>query len=107
MLANIVNFLFHQKSPLNSEDFFIIYRVEKRKNINFHFDSIGFRNATSFVMLTEFTTEKHRAKIGVGSFYFWVAGLMVLPLIGYFVTEWRYLLLATACFAIPCLFTWW
>ncbi|XP_028398773.1 solute carrier family 22 member 5-like [Dendronephthya gigantea] len=67
----------------------------------------GFRNATSFVMLTEFTTEKHRAKIGVGSFYFWVAGLMLLPLIGYFVTEWRYFLLGTACFAIPCLFTWW
>lgn len=87
---------------------FLLY-IELRKGriLIIHFDSIGFRNATSFVMLTEFTTEKHRAKIGVGSFYFWVAGLMVLPLIGYFVTEWRYFLLATACFAIPCLFTWW
>ena len=45
--------------------------------------------------------------MGVASFYFWVAGLLVLPLIGYFVREWRYLLLVTAFFAIPCLFAWW
>ena len=67
----------------------------------------GFRNATSFVTLTEFTTEKHRATIGVASFYFWVAALLMLPLIGYLVREWRYFLLVTAFFAIPCLFAWW
>jgi MFS family permease len=67
----------------------------------------GFRNATSFVTLTEFTTEKRRALLGVASFYFWVAALLVLPLIGYLVREWRYFLLVTAFFAIPCLFTWW
>ena len=74
-------------------------------NFNFYLNLIK-AFATSFVLLTEFTTEKHRAKIGVGSFYFWVASLLVLPLIGYFVTDWRYFLLATACFALPCLFTW-
>ncbi|XP_046846066.1 solute carrier family 22 member 15-like [Xenia sp. Carnegie-2017] len=65
---------------------------------------LGFRNATTIVLLTEFTTQKHRAKIGASSALFWAAGLLVLPLIGYFVPEWRYFLLVTACFAVPCLF---
>ncbi|XP_046846762.1 solute carrier family 22 member 15-like [Xenia sp. Carnegie-2017] len=61
----------------------------------------------SFVLLAEFTTAKYRAKIGIYSFLFWIAGLLVLALIGFLVPDWRYFLLVTACFAVPCLFISW
>ena len=67
----------------------------------------GIRNAIHFVLLTEFTTEKHRAKMGISSFYFWAAGILILPLIGYFIPEWRYFVLATAALGTPSLFSWW
>lgn len=68
---------------------------------------LGFINATSFVLLTEYTTEKHRAKIGIASFYFWAVSLLLLALIGYLTPEWRYFLLVTAALGTPTLFTGW
>ncbi|XP_046846068.1 organic cation transporter protein-like [Xenia sp. Carnegie-2017] len=67
----------------------------------------GFRQASSNVMIIEMTTAKYRPKMGIFSFLFWVAGLLVLALIAYLIPDWRYMLLATACFAIPCLFILW
>ncbi|XP_046846902.1 solute carrier family 22 member 15-like [Xenia sp. Carnegie-2017] len=67
----------------------------------------GFYNATYLILLMEFTTAKHRAKIGAYSFFFWAAALLVLALVGYLVPDWRYFLLVTACLALPCLFISW
>ncbi|CAB3981466.1 organic cation transporter -like [Paramuricea clavata] len=67
----------------------------------------GFRNCTSFPMLTEFTAGKYRSWLGIGSFIFWAVGISILPLIGYLIPAWRMFLLVTAIAAIPVLFYWW
>ncbi|XP_028401281.1 solute carrier family 22 member 16-like isoform X2 [Dendronephthya gigantea] len=67
----------------------------------------GFRNATHFTLLVEFTTERYRSWIGVGSFIFWAVGISVMPLIGFLIPAWRMFLLATAVIAIPVLFIYW
>ncbi|XP_046846067.1 solute carrier family 22 member 16-like [Xenia sp. Carnegie-2017] len=69
--------------------------------------SSGIYYTVAFVLLAEFTTAKYRARISIYSFLFWIAGLLVLALIGYLVPDWRHFLLVTACFAVPCLFISW
>ena len=67
----------------------------------------GFRNCGGIPILTEFTTERYRAWVGVGSFLFWTAGISILPLIGYLVPAWRNLLLITAIVGVPALGMYW
>lgn len=69
--------------------------------------ALGLQNAPGFVLLTEFTGRRHRATIGVTSFYFWVLALQILALLGYLLPNWHYLLLTTAVVAIPVFCLWW
>ena len=67
----------------------------------------GLANSSSYPLVTEFTTGRYRPWIGNGYFLFWMFGLMILPLIAYFVRGWRMLLLTTVVCGVPSLLLTW
>ena len=60
-----------------------------------------------FILLTEYTSARHRAKLGIYLFNFWSIGLLVLALLAHLLPNWRDLLLASAAMGTPCLCYWW
>ncbi|CAB3981346.1 organic cation transporter -like [Paramuricea clavata] len=68
---------------------------------------VGVLMVIVFVLLTEYTSARHRAKLGIYLFNFWSAGLLLLALLAYLLPNWRDLLLASAAMGTPCLCYWW
>lgn len=61
----------------------------------------------SFVILSEYASEVHRAKIGIYLFNFWVFGLIILAIVAYLLPNWRNVLLANAVMATIGVSFWW
>lgn len=59
----------------------------------------------NFVLPMEYSIPKWRTF--TGCLGFWPVGFMVLAFLGYFIRNWRYLTISTACISIPFLVTWW
>ncbi|CAB3983634.1 organic cation transporter -like [Paramuricea clavata] len=67
----------------------------------------GFMNATYYVIVAEYTSKRHRAKLCISLFYFWIIALLLLALLAYLIRDWRYLLLCSAILGTPGLALWW
>ncbi|XP_061172657.1 organic cation transporter-like protein [Saccostrea echinata] len=66
---------------------------------------VGSVMVVNFVLPLEFVTPDWRTFCGcVG---FWAVGLMTLAIWGYFITNWRYLIISTSVAGVFMLFTWW
>lgn len=66
---------------------------------------VGSVMVVNFVLPLEFVTPSWRTFCGcVG---FWAVGLMTLAVWGYFITNWRYLVIGTSVSGVFMLFSWW
>ena len=68
---------------------------------------VGLMNATYYVIVAEYTSKRHRAKLCISLFYFWIVALLLLALLAYLIRDWRYLLLCSAILGTPGLALWW
>lgn len=69
--------------------------------------SIGFMNATYYVIVAEYASKRHRAKLCITLLYFWIIALLLLALLAYLIRDWRNLLLSSAILGTPGLALWW
>ncbi|XP_070542002.1 organic cation transporter protein-like [Ptychodera flava] len=62
---------------------------------------------TSYVMVTEMFTPRWRTYAGINLTLFWASGIMLLPLMAYYIRNWRYLQLAISIPAVLSIPLWW
>ena len=60
-----------------------------------------------FVMVTEFVGARHRHISGNAIWFSWVAALLSLGGLAYFIREWRTLTIVLGVLGCLCIFLWW
>ena len=64
-------------------------------------------NITGYIMATELFPPKQRTVMGVSHEFLWAIGGALLPLMAYFLRDWRHLQLAVSLPSALAIFCWW